>query len=257
MGARLGIAKYSRGIPRNINTLCFNAMSVAYGMGAKQVDAKMVQEAAADVEMESLLPKSQKLPKVVMPKRAPAVVIPIRPLAVPKVQPVKNSSAANRMVPAFAACLVLMLLATFSWIAWDRGEKTPPFDVLMAASSPAALKTAPSGSVPQREPAAIYVRSARRRRNSLSRGEGDPVQPASVPTLAANPKAPVPKLSQRFGRRTSIPAGLSQNDEILTVVVEQKGNGSATLAAIRGKVRRNRDGGNPYAESGIARCRSP
>src|SRR5271154_119232 len=60
VGARLGIARYSRGIPRNINTLCFNAMSVAYGMGAKQVDAKMVQEAAADVEMESLLTKPHK-----------------------------------------------------------------------------------------------------------------------------------------------------------------------------------------------------
>jgi len=221
VGARLGIARYSRGIPRNINTLCFNAMSVAYGMGAKQVDAKMVQEAAADVEMESLLPKPQKLPKVVMPKRAPAVVIPIRPLAVPKVQPAKNLSVSNRMVPAFAACLTLMLLATFSWIAWDRGEKTPPFDVLMAASSPAALKTAPSGSVAQREPAAIYVRSAQERAQ-VEPGEGDPVQPASVPTLAANPDSSSSKAVAEVRPRTSIPAGFSQNDEILTVVVEQK-----------------------------------
>ncbi len=174
-------------------------MSVAYGMGAKQVDAKMVQEAAADVEMESLLPKSQKLPKVVMPKRAPAVVIPIRPLAVPKVQPVKNSSAANRMVPAFAACLVLMLLATFSWIAWDRGEKTPPFDVLMAASSPAALKTAPSGSVPQREPAAIYVRSAQEGAQ-VEPGEGIRFNLRASRRSPRTQTAPVPKLSQRFGR---------------------------------------------------------
>ena len=47
-GARIAIAQYTSGIPRRINTLCFNAMSIAYAMDAKKIDAKIVEEAATD-----------------------------------------------------------------------------------------------------------------------------------------------------------------------------------------------------------------
>src|SRR2546427_1158441 len=42
--AHLLIAEHSIGIPRNINNLCFNAMSLAYAMGSKQIDSKIVRE---------------------------------------------------------------------------------------------------------------------------------------------------------------------------------------------------------------------
>lgn len=53
-GARRMVAKYSRGIPRNINHLCFGAMSLAYAAGKKQIDAKMAREAARDLEIERM-----------------------------------------------------------------------------------------------------------------------------------------------------------------------------------------------------------
>jgi type II secretory pathway predicted ATPase ExeA len=53
-GARASIAEYSEGIPRNINNLCFNAMSLACGLGKKTIDREIVREVLADLDLDSL-----------------------------------------------------------------------------------------------------------------------------------------------------------------------------------------------------------
>ena len=45
------IASISEGIPRNINNLCFNSLSLGYAVGAKAIDAGLVSEAATDVDL--------------------------------------------------------------------------------------------------------------------------------------------------------------------------------------------------------------
>ncbi|HXA76178.1 MAG TPA: AAA family ATPase [Candidatus Acidoferrales bacterium] len=72
-GARASIAEYSEGIPRNINNLCFNAMSLACGSGKKTIDREIVREVLADLDLESLsykkrndLALNQKAPPKVM-----------------------------------------------------------------------------------------------------------------------------------------------------------------------------------------------
>ena len=40
----------SHGIPREINRLCFNAMSLGCAMGKSLIDGQVVREAAADLE---------------------------------------------------------------------------------------------------------------------------------------------------------------------------------------------------------------
>jgi general secretion pathway protein A len=45
------IAEYSQGIPRSINNLCFNALSWGYAVKKEQVDADIVREVAAELEM--------------------------------------------------------------------------------------------------------------------------------------------------------------------------------------------------------------
>lgn len=57
-GARGAIAKYSEGIPRNINNICFNAMSLACGLKRKTIDREMVSDVLADLDIESLCYKS-------------------------------------------------------------------------------------------------------------------------------------------------------------------------------------------------------
>ena len=243
VGARINIAKYSRGIPRNINTLCFNAMSVAFGMNAKQVDAKMVQEAAADVEMESLLPKPQKVLRVVMPKRVAAPPPIFRPTVAPRIQQRANPYWASRMVPAFAAFCALMLLATFSWMAWDRGERTPAFDVLMASDAQDAGPAARSEAADKTSSMDLPVLAINQMPDDgdIAPDDGEivpdamPTQPTDSDATGEAVRSHVPRHDSRVlspaatrppasapPTRTSVIAGLSQNDEILTVVAEKE-----------------------------------
>jgi general secretion pathway protein A len=53
------IAKASRGIPRNINNICFNAMSLACAMGCKRIAPEIVQEALNDLSLNCFVEKSQ------------------------------------------------------------------------------------------------------------------------------------------------------------------------------------------------------
>lgn len=53
--ARAMIADWSRGIPRNINNLCFNALGLGYAMGKREVDCAVVEEAAGDLELNPLV----------------------------------------------------------------------------------------------------------------------------------------------------------------------------------------------------------
>jgi general secretion pathway protein A len=50
-GALGAIASESGGIPRNINNICFNALSLGYAAGRKTIDAATVQEVAADLDL--------------------------------------------------------------------------------------------------------------------------------------------------------------------------------------------------------------
>jgi hypothetical protein len=49
--ARGAIARASAGVPRNINTICFNSLSLAYALNRHQVGRAEVAEAVADLEL--------------------------------------------------------------------------------------------------------------------------------------------------------------------------------------------------------------
>jgi len=51
------IARQSGGIPRDINNLCFNAMSLACALKRPEVDASMVQETIDDLDLTTLTPR--------------------------------------------------------------------------------------------------------------------------------------------------------------------------------------------------------
>jgi len=56
------IAERSEGIPRSINNICFNAMSLGCAMGCKKIEAKVVEEALHDLSLESLVQKTKMAP---------------------------------------------------------------------------------------------------------------------------------------------------------------------------------------------------
>ena len=49
------ICSLSHGIPRNVNTLCFNAMLLAFAQGARRVDEPEIKEAAQDLDLDYAL----------------------------------------------------------------------------------------------------------------------------------------------------------------------------------------------------------
>jgi len=61
------IAKGSRGIPRLINDICFSCLALGFAMERKTIDTKMVEEALADLSLESLM--RQVLPAPARPMR--------------------------------------------------------------------------------------------------------------------------------------------------------------------------------------------
>ncbi len=50
------IAERSEGIPRNINNLCFNALTLGYALKKKAIDRSVVEEVLADLELEAPQP---------------------------------------------------------------------------------------------------------------------------------------------------------------------------------------------------------
>ena len=52
VGARTLLAKYSQGIPRNINNICFSAMSLAWALKQKSIDRDMMRDVLTDMDFE-------------------------------------------------------------------------------------------------------------------------------------------------------------------------------------------------------------
>jgi general secretion pathway protein A len=235
VGARLRIAKHSGGIPRNINTLCFNAMSVALGQGAKQVDAKMVAEAASDVEMESLVQTKARAARVVVSAAR-------QPAFLPELE--AGDHRVPTMMYVFAAFCVAMLFATFTWIGWERGMRLDPVATVGGALAKTSsfvadraekfgrfanellqrgdgsdaeaqipqnqepVATSESVELPPAEPTAT--------RAVVEPGAALVTIPATVPSVVLAKPATTPA-----ALRASVPAGFSDNDRILTVAIQR------------------------------------
>jgi len=46
------IAQFSKGVPRNVNNLCFNALSLGYALKRKTVDGDIIREVVADLDLD-------------------------------------------------------------------------------------------------------------------------------------------------------------------------------------------------------------
>jgi general secretion pathway protein A len=57
-GAVAMIAEHSEGVPRNINNLCFSAMSLGCALRRRTIDCEIVREVIADLDLESLQGKT-------------------------------------------------------------------------------------------------------------------------------------------------------------------------------------------------------
>src|ERR1700680_3326629 len=69
VGARTLLAEQSEGIPRNINNICFSAMSYGWAMKQKTIDREMMSDVLADMDFKSPNEKTDFAPKSAVPPK--------------------------------------------------------------------------------------------------------------------------------------------------------------------------------------------
>jgi TonB family protein len=98
------IATNARGVPRNINRICFNAMSLGYALRKKLIDVDVVHEVCADLDLSSFLPERQPTFGEV-PKSQPRAEAPVKASQITSYAPEMSTSAAaangHKVIPEF------------------------------------------------------------------------------------------------------------------------------------------------------------
>jgi general secretion pathway protein A len=131
VGARKLIAEHSEGIPRNINNLCFNAMSLACALERKAIDRDIVRDVIADLDLEPLREKptvAQKSEK--KPERSS-----LRFFLAPK-----KLSVVGGWIPKLALSGAVLLAVGLFFLNVGRGASHT------AASAPAVAAAAPAST---------------------------------------------------------------------------------------------------------------
>jgi LysM domain len=142
VGARKLIADHSEGIPRNINNLCFNAMSLACALHRKAIDRDIIRDVIADLDLEPLREKNVAAPKPEMKLvRVPPVLL----------SAAKKQSASGGWIPKLAITSALLLAASGLLVNLNHGvarSSTLPDAVAAVSAAPApVLAPAPAPAV--------------------------------------------------------------------------------------------------------------
>src|SRR5467141_1356920 len=139
-GALELVAECSRGIPRLINNLCFNALSLGCAARLTQIDAAAVKDAAGDLSIDSPVPK----PMVPRQQAAPGATRDLRPSLQSIYSRIRDNFLGRRLFQASALFLALSGLGIY------LGARTRPATVPPAAVH--GLNSASSATVPGAEP---------------------------------------------------------------------------------------------------------
>jgi len=133
--ARAMIASGSDGIPRNINNICFNALSLGCALRQRTIDRDVILEVLGDLDVRSQAVKSSLVAKAEITKKHKATLVaPIR----------KSPSAFLGWLPRFA--LVGAFLAAMSWPLVDAVKNGAP---MLNTQNPTAVESASLGLATQ------------------------------------------------------------------------------------------------------------
>jgi len=112
------IGRVSKGIPRNINSLCFQALSIGFAMQSKTIGLDILREVVADLDPSPRSSYRVNAPATA-PARAPAAAAPIPP---PQPEPVASRPVAARLVPEPAGA---GMSAAAIWNSWAIAPAAP------------------------------------------------------------------------------------------------------------------------------------
>lgn len=143
------IAKHSGGIPRNINNICFNALSLGYVQKQKPIAANVIAEVAHDLDLDP------EVPRTFWTTRRRVAARP-RQKAVPAARP----SRAWRKVAASGALLLLPLGLVFGnrWRVEARASRTVE-PATVTAAKPVHLSAAAVEDSPVNRKSPLEVKS--------------------------------------------------------------------------------------------------
>ena len=139
------IAKYGEGIPRNINNLCFNALSLGYVKKKKSIDEEVIREAIDDLDLSTIDKGAvHATAQVVFPQSRQRT----RGISVPRVR-AGSWSHSSAWISKCAAALVFALTLCWPVGASDRHQKVLASQLLPAEAnmSKAASSSEPRSSI--------------------------------------------------------------------------------------------------------------
>jgi AAA domain len=181
------IAFTSEGIPRNINNLCFNALSLGCALQQRPIDREVLRQVIADLDLGPLRKKTP-LPPPVEEKTSPAA---------PAVSFTESdSSVFAGWLPKAAVGLVALLIAAAAFLGGRQWVNRP----VTAQSAPASIEPAkaPSTETPSALPEPLsdaVVQPSSAGAAQPSSELADAAEPQAYPTRVAAPPAPAPSNS--------------------------------------------------------------
>ena len=191
IGAMNIIRDRSQGIPRNINRLCFSALSLGCAMGRKRIDADMMREVVADLELEPsepvLAPKEISLAPVTETVKAE----PAAPVLSYAAEPRNRKRPWVMGLTSVAASLLLVL----GFLAYSHGKIAGHPPVKTEVAAPVRALPAPSAQPGTDHPAPLT--------NAAS------VHPAPVAPMVETPSPAA----------ANLPAPASDSSQTVKVVV--------------------------------------
>ena len=210
------ITRYSKGIPRNINNLCYNCLRLAQARGLHAVTSEIVQEAAARLDVEALAPSHATVAAAMAAAAANAVAAAAR---IPAARPASAPPPASALLPAPAAdktahpsslltydpsgkegaskwprrsailgITLLSVTMALAILVRSQSKRAATPDNLNSSSSPSTLGANASSSIPETPPSDY---------DAAPQDTGD----GQVLTVAAGPQETVKDLSIRYNGR--------------------------------------------------------
>jgi general secretion pathway protein A len=206
------IAHYSGGIPRNINNLCFNALSIGCALGKQVIDSEVVREAIGDLGLQvEMNAESVSVPEVerdMFVRPAPSETRETRPAL---------------RVASIAALLFIAALTAGGWYLTRTGALHFP-EISRASSSlrnsppmpPPMKDQAPAPASPQGDSSAQASTAqqgdapARPSAGSLDDSAAQAAASASETQAAADSEAPTPPAARPSKRKRTWSASRPQ-----------------------------------------------
>ena len=138
-GARKLIAEHSEGIPRNINNLCFNAMSLGCALKRQAIDRDIVTDVIADLDLEPLREK----PIVVPTPKA----VPTKAAKPAFLSGTRKTSIFRSWGPKLAVAAAVLL--SLSWaVIYAEHRKAPIAEVPASMATAASVSSASAAPAP-------------------------------------------------------------------------------------------------------------